>query len=154
MLVAGVGRSGVAQSTDENLKKAVDMYTAFNIEGARPILLNIISPNYLLSVSTDQKVKALKYLGASYAVLDKRDSAVTFFTAALDYNPFTDLDPREFSAAELAAFSDARSEEHTSELQSRVDLVCRLLLEKKKGHLRRLAAVRKASRSTAASRRT
>src|SRR5438105_15374519 len=27
-----------------------------------------------------------------------------------------------------------RSEEHTSELQSRVDLVCRLLLEKKKQH--------------------
>src|SRR3712207_8861246 len=29
-------------------------------------------------------------------------------------------------------FSDARSEEHTSELQSRQYLVCRLLLEKKK----------------------
>src|SRR5438105_11408146 len=29
----------------------------------------------------------------------------------------------------------ARSEEHTSELQSRVDLVCRLLLEKKKNNL-------------------
>src|SRR5437868_8713102 len=28
----------------------------------------------------------------------------------------------------------ARSEEHTSELQSRFDLVCRLLLEKKKTH--------------------
>src|SRR5438105_8508672 len=28
--------------------------------------------------------------------------------------------------------STGRSEEHTSELQSRVDLVCRLLLEKKK----------------------
>src|SRR5690349_24262162 len=28
----------------------------------------------------------------------------------------------------------ARSEEHTSELQSRRDLVCRLLLEKKKTH--------------------
>src|SRR5207247_9242030 len=28
--------------------------------------------------------------------------------------------------------SSSRSEEHTSELQSRVDLVCRLLLEKKK----------------------
>src|SRR5690349_24264265 len=28
---------------------------------------------------------------------------------------------------------DDRSEEHTSELQSRRDLVCRLLLEKKKG---------------------
>src|SRR5207247_10602934 len=31
-----------------------------------------------------------------------------------------------------AAIPSARSEEHTSELQSRVDLVCRLLLEKKK----------------------
>src|SRR2546421_5288777 len=29
-------------------------------------------------------------------------------------------------------FSKVRSEEHTSELQSRSDLVCRLLLEKKK----------------------
>src|SRR5699024_12296912 len=34
--------------------------------------------------------------------------------------------------AELAAVvDDGRSEEHTSELQSRFDLVCRLLLEKK-----------------------
>src|SRR5207249_5177457 len=32
----------------------------------------------------------------------------------------------------VAYFSLARSEEHTSELQSRFDLVCRLLLEKKK----------------------
>src|SRR5438132_2961368 len=31
-----------------------------------------------------------------------------------------------------AAFEAARSEEHTSELQSHSDLVCRLLLEKKK----------------------
>src|SRR5437868_12430183 len=33
--------------------------------------------------------------------------------------------------------SSARSEEHTSELQSRFDLVCRLLLEKKKKHIKR-----------------
>src|SRR6266704_6041793 len=31
----------------------------------------------------------------------------------------------------------SRSEEHTSELQSRFDLVCRLLLEKKKNEIRR-----------------
>src|SRR5699024_11814343 len=39
----------------------------------------------------------------------------------------------------LLSFRD-RSEEHTSELQSRFDLVCRLLLEKKKnvGHERAL----------------
>ena len=34
-------------------------------------------------------------------------------------------------AVEIAGFFD-RSEEHTSELQSHSDLVCRLLLEKKK----------------------
>src|SRR5438067_5594006 len=32
----------------------------------------------------------------------------------------------------LIEASDVRSEEHTSELQSRFDIVCRLLLEKKK----------------------
>src|SRR5206468_11709081 len=35
------------------------------------------------------------------------------------------FDPRDFV---LFAFGGARSEEHTSELQSRSDLVCRLLL--------------------------
>src|SRR5947207_10487015 len=33
---------------------------------------------------------------------------------------------------------DARSEEHTSELQSHSELVCRLLLEKKNNHLPRI----------------
>src|SRR2546422_2005782 len=35
------------------------------------------------------------------------------------------------SAVELEESMDKRSEEHTSELQSRLHLVCRLLLEKK-----------------------
>src|SRR5690606_40708344 len=35
-------------------------------------------------------------------------------------------------ASSLAVFMRRRSEEHTSELQSRENLVCRLLLEKKK----------------------
>src|SRR2546421_9424430 len=35
-------------------------------------------------------------------------------------------------ARHVVAGEEARSEEHTSELQSRSDLVCRLLLEKKK----------------------
>src|SRR5207247_1550622 len=35
-------------------------------------------------------------------------------------------------AVRLGVGTTVRSEEHTSELQSRVDLVCRLLLEKKK----------------------
>src|SRR5207249_9629676 len=39
---------------------------------------------------------------------------------------------RRARAMSMIAFFDTRSEEHTSELQSRFDLVCRLLLEKKK----------------------
>src|SRR5438067_8919126 len=39
---------------------------------------------------------------------------------------------RRRARAEPAARPRRRSEEHTSELQSRFDLVCRLLLEKKK----------------------
>src|SRR5438132_11324603 len=40
--------------------------------------------------------------------------------------------PAGMSLEAAAVFSGARSEEHTSELQSHSDLVCRLLLEKKK----------------------
>src|SRR5436309_6974881 len=36
---------------------------------------------------------------------------------------------------------DERSEEHTSELQSRENLVCRLLLDKKKDPLARIAVI-------------
>src|SRR5206468_12205642 len=40
--------------------------------------------------------------------------------------------PDGLSARERSRQPEPRSEEHTSELQSRSDLVCRLLLEKKK----------------------
>src|SRR5438105_6942799 len=49
------------------------------------------------------------------------------------------LDQREAVASEVLghALAQLRSEEHTSELQSRVDLVCRLLLEKKKKKIKK-----------------
>src|SRR2546422_4425673 len=43
------------------------------------------------------------------------------------------IDPAVVDAA-VETLLDERSEEHTSELQSRLHLVCRLLLEKKKQH--------------------
>src|SRR5690349_22905552 len=43
--------------------------------------------------------------------------------------------PRGRAPSSCTARSRARSEEHTSELQSRRDLVCRLLLEKKNKEL-------------------
>src|SRR2546427_7880119 len=45
--------------------------------------------------------------------------------------------------------SDARSEEHTSELQSQSNLVCRLLLEKKK---KQKSKIRNSKQATPASR--
>src|SRR5207248_7964176 len=47
-----------------------------------------------------------------------------------------DVQERYRSAGPNAPQVGARSEEHTSELQSPYDLVCRLLLEKKKSHVR------------------
>src|SRR2546430_11010985 len=44
---------------------------------------------------------------------------------------------RELSA--LGSAADRRSEEHTSELQSQSNLVCRLLLEKKKKNKRKIS---------------
>src|SRR5687768_17741165 len=41
----------------------------------------------------------------------------------------------ELDPAVVKLLNEARSEEHTSELQSRLHLVCRLLLEKKKSQL-------------------
>lgn len=97
-----------AQSTQQYIDRAVAMYEALQVEAARPLLLNIISPNYLQTVTPEQKVTALKYLGASYALLDYQDSAATFFVAALDFDPFTDLDASKFSAAELVPFNQAK----------------------------------------------
>src|SRR2546428_8134203 len=62
-------------------------------------------------------------------------------TLALQFHTF-DLDLRRFQIQLRAQGIDRcfesdgdRSEEHTSELQSRSDLVCRLLLEKKKKNM-------------------
>src|SRR5438105_9660075 len=55
-------------------------------------------------------------------------AAVLALAAALRCYP----PPPNQAQLTLAKPEQIRSEEHTSELQSRVDLVCRLLLEKKK----------------------
>src|SRR5207249_8694793 len=59
------------------------------------------------------------------------------YTALIHEVPFANkrLDYPAFIASGMIGFNimnSTRSEEHTSELQSRFDLVCRLLLEKKK----------------------
>src|SRR2546422_4720507 len=47
-------------------------------------------------------------------------------------NLMLNWDPGNAAEQDEKPYPDGRSEEHTSELQSRLHLVCRLLLEKKK----------------------
>src|SRR6266496_6755705 len=62
------------------------------------------------------------------------DTATTeIYTLSLhDALPISPGSPAAWPPCSCAGSCSARSEEHTSELQSRRDLVCRLLLEKKK----------------------
>src|SRR5947209_15223400 len=57
----------------------------------------------------------------------------TLFRSAASSRPDASNDSAQACIRRLGA-TYARSEEHTSELQSRQYLVCRLLLEKKKAH--------------------
>src|SRR5438034_3480547 len=60
-------------------------------------------------------------------------AAVTKGSAAkAEKQAFDDLEKAQERDLKFFEHNEARSEEHTSELQSHSDLVCRLLLEKKK----------------------
>src|SRR5579863_4455843 len=63
--------------------------------------------------------------------------------------PVKGLDVLLRAAAELLARGTRRSEEHTSELQSPVHLVCRLLHEKKKRCFRPCRTARRSARAAA-----
>src|SRR5438445_9242869 len=74
-------------------------------------------------------------LGGARRALDRRGVRIARHG---DRRPAHDADPGEIHRADrrgdpaASARAGPRSEEHTSELQSRQYLVCRLLLEKKK----------------------
>src|SRR5699024_11265794 len=55
--------------------------------------------------------------------IDNKDEVIEFVKKSSEIKQVTDVDY-------FRRFLNKRSEEHTSELQSRFDLVCRLLLEK------------------------
>src|SRR2546422_7543568 len=64
--------------------------------------------------------------------LSLHDALPIYSDIARVANPSTPLPRRAYRRPEDAREQLQRSEEHTSELQSRLHLVCRLLLEKKK----------------------
>src|SRR2546422_6595352 len=93
----------------------------------------------MLNIQGDEPLVALEALRGALACVRRGDP---IGTAAGSLDPRLAADPNRVKvvvspAGRAVYFSRApipfdRSEEHTSELQSRLHLVCRLLLEKKK----------------------
>ena len=108
-VLAGVAARATAQtSTAEVLRAAHDFYEQLDIERALPLLREVVSPSWPFEVTAQQRVDAYTYLGACLTLAGKRDSAVLYFRAAVEREPFTDLDPRLFTPAQLELFHRAR----------------------------------------------
>lgn len=107
LLVSGGRRPVTAQTAAENLQRAIQFYQGLEVERARDVFLQVISPSSPFQVTNEQRVTAYKYLGASLATLGQRDSAMVYFQAAIERDPFADLD-QTFTPQERAAFNAAK----------------------------------------------
>src|SRR5207249_11558074 len=108
------------RSTDYSIVLHCLTFTSFHLVSSPPApsSLSPLSLHDALPISTEVQPRARA----------SRDSVFKFIESELlAARPVLRLDELEHRVA--------RWEEHTSELQSRFDLVCRLLLEKKKVHI-------------------
>lgn len=95
---------------DEQLRNAIRRYENLEIDRARALFEQVISPSTPFPVTEAQRVIAYKYLGATMATLGQRDSALTFFKAAIGRDPLVDLELRSFSEQERQIFQTARQQ--------------------------------------------
>ena len=107
-LAAGSSRANAQGSTDEALTQAIALYQNLDVEKAIIILRRVISPSSPFEVSREQRVRAYTYLGATLAILGQADSAVVYFRAALERDPFLDLDAARFTQQEQRALAEAK----------------------------------------------
>lgn len=95
-------------TTAELLDRAARYHADLDVEQELVLLRQVISPSSPFVVTHDQRVQAYKYLGAALVVLGQTDSGIVYFRAALERDPFVDLEPQKFTPAELAAFVQAK----------------------------------------------
>jgi hypothetical protein len=108
-LACALARPAAAQdTTGAQLTRARGLYELLELERALPLLREIVSPSWRFDVTGAQRVEANVYLGATFMLLGARDSAVTHFRAALERDPFADLDPARFTPDQVTAFEAAR----------------------------------------------
>src|SRR2546426_3742129 len=110
-------------------------YGLLELSGRKPVpKISAVAPmreNLVSSINSNGKVEPV----APYVILARLDTFVkkVFVTEGQQVKKgqlLLELDVKD-AAAQLAEAQVKRSEEHTSELQSPCNLVCRLLLEKK-----------------------
>jgi hypothetical protein len=109
--LAGVVWSPVAAQTGGTagaLARASQAYEQLDVEQALAVLRGIISPSWAQEVTSAQRVETYEYLGACHALAGRADSATHYFRAAVDADPFAELDPRRFTPAQVALFQAAR----------------------------------------------
>ncbi len=91
----------------EQLNRAIILYEELQLERAVVLFRGVVSPSNA-EVTGPDRVRAMKYLGAAFALLGKRDSAIAHFRGAIERDPFTDLEPALFTTTERAMFAEAR----------------------------------------------
>jgi hypothetical protein len=108
LLLSVPGAAAAQSNTAELLERAARYHADLDVERELVILRRVISPNSPFVVTHEQRVQAYKYLGAALVVLGRSDSGIVYFRAALERDPFADLEPQWFTPAELAAFAQAK----------------------------------------------
>jgi len=102
------GRAAAQDSTAAVLARARSHYDRLEVEQALPLFRQVISPQWTAAVTPAQRAEAFKYIGATFVIMGKPDSGAAYFQAALARDPFTDLDARVFTPAQITAFAAAR----------------------------------------------
>lgn len=107
-LIVGSSVARAQANTAELLDQAARYHADLDVERELAILRRVISPNSPFVVTHEQRVLAYKYLGAALVVQGQPDSGILYFRAAIERDPFVDLEPQKFTPAELATFGQAR----------------------------------------------
>ncbi len=110
VLLALVAPLSAQTGTADQLRRARELYEGLEFERAMPLLRQVISPQWPHAVSNAERVEAYLYLGAALVLAGRADSGVTYFRAALQRDPFSDLDAQRFTPLQLQTFARARRE--------------------------------------------
>src|SRR5207237_9033239 len=102
------------------------------------VMRDLLSLSLLLLTHTSTYISLYAFLSLFFLMI-RRPPRSTLFPYTTLFRSWTDgkstielAEVRVNVPIDAARFEHSRSEEHTSELQSHLNLVCRLLLEKKK----------------------